>query len=112
MAGEMFENKIRRYIERSSLFMPVLSRSCVTPERRFFRLEWDHAQRVAITAPETSRFILPVVIDDLPPDHEDIPMRFRAVHWERLPNGRTTPEFLDVVKQLYREYQSRTVVRA
>lgn len=112
MAGEMFENRIRRYIERSCLFIPVLSRSCVTPDRRFFRLEWDQAQRVAIMAPESSRFIVPVVIDDLPPDHEDIPARFRAVHWERLPNGRTTPEFIDVVKRLYREYQSRTVVRA
>lgn len=112
MAGELFENKIRRHIERCSLFIPVLSRSCVTPERRFFRLEWDHAQRVAITTPESSRFIVPVVIDDLPPDHEDIPARFRAAHWERLPGGRATPEFVDTVKGLYREFQSRTVVRA
>jgi hypothetical protein len=112
MAGELFENKIRRHIERCSLFIPVLSKSCVTPERRFFRLEWDHAQRVAITAPESSRFIVPVVIDDLPPDHEDIPARFRAVHWERLPGGQTTPAFVETVKCLYREFQSRTVVRA
>jgi hypothetical protein len=112
MAGDVFENKIRRYIERSSLFMPVLSRACVTPERRFFRLEWDHAQRVAITAPESSRFIVPVVIDDLPPDHQDIPAKFRATHWERLPNGRTTPAFVDLVKQIYREHQTRTVGRA
>jgi len=112
VAGEVFETKIRRHIERCSIFIPVLSRNCVTPERRFFRLEWDHAQRVAITAPESSRFIVPVVIDDLPPDHEDIPERFRAVHWERLPNGRATPEFVDTVKRLYREFQSRTVVRA
>lgn len=112
MAGEMFENKIRRNIERASLFIPVLSRSTVTAERRFFRLEWEHAQRVAITAPESAQFILPIAIDDLPPDHEDIPARFRAVHWQRLPNGKTTPEFVDVVKGLYRGYQSRTVVRA
>jgi hypothetical protein len=112
MAGEMFENKIRRHIERCSLFIPVLSRSCVTPERRFFRLEWDHAQRVAITAPESSRFVVPVVIDDLPPDHDDIPARFRAIHWERVPGGRPAPEFVETVKRLYREYQSRTVVRA
>jgi hypothetical protein len=112
MAGDAFESKIRRYIERSSVFIPVLSRSTVTPERRFFRLEWEHAQRVAITAPESSRFILPVAIDDLPPDHQDIPERFRAVNWTRLANGRTVPEFIDQVKQIYREYQSRTVVRA
>jgi hypothetical protein len=112
MAGEVFESKIRRHIERCSLFIPVLSRHCVTPERRFFRLEWDHAQRVAVTAPESSRFIVPVVIDDLPPDHDDIPARFRDVQWTRLPGGRATPEFVDTVKRLYREFQSRTVVRA
>jgi hypothetical protein len=112
MAGDAFEAKIRRYIERSSVFIPVLSRACVTPERRFFRLEWEHAQRVAIMAPETSRYIVPVVIDDLPPDHEDIPEKFRAVHWQRLAGDQTPIEFVDQVRQLYREYQNRTVVRA
>ena len=112
MVGDVFENKIRRHIERASLFIPVLSRSCVTPERRFFRLEWDHAQRVALMAPESSHYILPVVIDDLPPDHEDIPWRFRVVHWERLQHGRPTPDFVDLVRLLFRGYESRTVVRA
>jgi hypothetical protein len=112
LTGDAFEAKIRRHIERCSLFIPVLSRSTVTPERRFFRLEWDHAQRVAITAPETSRFILPVVIDDLPPDHEDIPARFRAVQWQQVPGGHVPPAFVDVVKGLYRQYQSRMAVRA
>jgi hypothetical protein len=112
MSGDAFEAKIRRHIERCSLFIPVLSRSTVTPERRFFRLEWDHAQRVAITAPETSRFILPVVIDDLPPDHEDIPARFRAVQWQQVPGGHVPTAFVDVVKGLYRQYQSRMAVRA
>jgi hypothetical protein len=111
-AGEAFEAKIRRSIERCSLFVPVLSRACVTPERRFFRLEWDQAQRVALTAPASARFIVPVAIDDLPPDHEDIPEKFRAVHWERLPGGQVGPGFVDLIRQLYREHQSRTVVRA
>lgn len=112
MAGDAYENRIRRYIERSSVFIPVLSRSCVTPERRFFRLEWEHAQRVAIMAPESSHYILPIVIDDLPPDHEDIPEKFRAIQWSRFADHRTPPEFIDQVRQIYREYQNRTVVRA
>jgi hypothetical protein len=112
LVGDVFENKIRRHIERASLFIPVLSRSCVTPERRFFRLEWDHAQHEALRAPQSSHFILPVVIDDLPPDHDDIPWRFRVVHWEQLKQGRPTPDFVELVKLLYRGYESRTVVRA
>ena len=112
MAGDEFEGKIRRHIERCSLFIPVLSRSTVTAARRFFRLEWDQAQRVAITAPESSQFIVPVVIDDLPHDHEDVPERFRRVHWQPLPAGQVSPEFVDLVKGLYRAYQSRMAVRA
>lgn len=112
MAGDPYENRIRRFIDQASLFIPVLSRSCVTPERRFFRLEWDHAQRIALMAPLSSRFIVPVVIDDLPPDHDDIPERFRATHWQGAPGGAVPPEFVDLVKRLYREYQSRLVVRA
>jgi hypothetical protein len=112
MAGDLFESRIRRHIEQASAFVPVLSRSCVTPERRFFRLEWDHAQRTALMAPASSRFILPVAIDDLAPDHGDIPARFRDAHWERAPGGRVAPDFVELVKRLYREYQSRTVARA
>lgn len=109
--GDAFESRIRRNIERCSLFIPVLSRSCVTPDRRFFRLEWDQALRVAVTAPEAVQYILPVVLDNLPHDHEFIPERFRALHWESQP-GAVSPAFVERVKQLYREYQSRTMVRA
>jgi len=111
-AGDPFEPKIRLNIERCSLFMPVLSRSCVTPARRFFRIEWDHAQRVARTVPASTRFIVPVVIDDLPHGHEDIPEGFRGLHWESLAGGRATPSFVSTIKQLYRDYQTRTAVRA
>jgi hypothetical protein len=112
MAGDLFEGRIRRFIEQASLFVPVLSRACVTPERRFFRLEWEHAQRTALMAPESSRFILPVVIDDLPADHDDIPDRFRGTHWQRAPGGIVPPDFVDLVRRLYREYQGRTALRA
>ena len=37
----------------------------MTPDRRFFRLEWDQALRVAVTVPESAEFILPVAVDDL-----------------------------------------------
>jgi hypothetical protein len=110
--GESFEAKIRRNIDQCSLFIPLLSRSCVTRERRFFRLEWDHAQRVAVTAPASSQFILPVAIDDLPPDHEDLPASFRALHWQRLEGGQPPQQFVELVRGLYRDFQSRTLVRA
>jgi hypothetical protein len=111
-AGDAFESRIRRNIERCSLFIAVLSKNCVTPDRRFFRLEWDQAQRVAITVPESAEFILPVAVDDLPHDHAFVPEKFRQLHWHAQPGSIVDPAFIDRVKQLYREHQSRTVVRA
>ncbi len=110
-AGDAFESRIRRNIERCSLFIAVLSKSCVTPERRFFRLEWDQAQRVAITVPESAEFILPVAVDDLSHDHEFIPEKFRQLHWQTQRGSTVEPGFVDRVRQLYREHQSRTAVR-
>ena len=110
-AGDAYESKIKRNIERCSLFLPLLSRRCVTPEKRFFRREWKHAQYVAETVRESARFIVPAVLDDLPTDHEDIPETFRAIQWEALPGGRVTPEFVALVRQLYRDHQVRTAVR-
>lgn len=109
--GDAFESRIRRNIERCSLFIAVLSKSCVTPDRRFFRLEWDQALRVALTVPESAEFILPVVIDDLPHDHEFIPEKFRKLHWQPQPGRAVDPAFADRVKQLFRGHQSRTAVR-
>jgi hypothetical protein len=110
-AGDAFESRIRRNIERCSLFIAVLSKSCVTPDRRFFRLEWDQAQRVAVTVPESAEFILPVAVDDLRHDHEFIPEKFRQLHWQTQQGSTVDPGFVDRVRQLYREHQSRTVIR-
>jgi len=107
-AGDAYEAKIRANIERASLFLPVLSRHALTPARRFFRLEWDHAERVAVQAPPSMRYIVPVAIDDLPPDEPALPERFRKLHWVRLPDGRPTADFVASVRQLYREYQRST----
>jgi len=45
--GDDFEVKIKTNIDKCSLFIPVISRNTLTPVRRFFRIEWDYAQRVA-----------------------------------------------------------------
>jgi hypothetical protein len=108
-AGDAYEAKIRRNIERCSLFVPLISTHTLTRAPRFFRLEWDHAERVAIQLPQSATFIIPVVLDDTSPNEERLPERFRKLHWTRLPGGQTTPEFVAVMKQLFREYQKSSV---
>jgi hypothetical protein len=104
-AGDAFGEKIRSHIERCALFLPIISRRVLTPGRRFFRQEWAHALRVADQAPPNMPFIVPVVVDDTTPREAALPERFRQLHWESLPQGQPTPEFLGRMKRLFREYQ-------
>ena len=105
--GNDWEAKLRRSIHQCSLFLPVISQQTLTPERRFFRVEWnlalDEAQKASFSDDEA--FLLPVVIDDTKIDDPAIPAKFRATQWKALPGGQPTPDFVSRVQQLYRKYQ-------
>jgi hypothetical protein len=104
-AGENFEVKIKTNIDRCSLFIPIISRNTLTGKARFFRTEWKHAQNLAERYPQNKRFIIPVAIDETLPDASEVPQEFRKLNWERIRDGYAPPEFVDEVKQLYRDYQ-------
>jgi hypothetical protein len=110
-AGDDYELKIKRNIERCSLFVPVISANCLTPKRRFFRIEWNHAQGVAQQVPPSMQFILPVAVDDTSPAEPFLPDAWRALHWQRLIGGQTTPAFVETVRRLYRDYQKSALAR-
>ena len=105
--GNDWEAKLRRSIHQCSLFLPVISQQTLTPERRFFRVEWnlalDEAEKASFSDDEA--FLLPVVIDDTKIDDPAIPAKFRATQWKSLPGGQPTPDFVSRVQQLYRKYQ-------
>lgn len=103
--GDPWQDKIRRNIENCSFFVPVISRHTLIPERRYFRVEWRHAEAVAMQVAPSMKFILPVVIDETTSAEPGLPGSFRDVQWTRLPQGNVTPEFAASMKQLYREYQ-------
>jgi len=105
--GDDWEGKLRRNIHQCSLFVPVISRQTLTADRRFFRVEWNLALEEARMASFSSdeAFLLPVVIDDTPIDHQALPAKFRTIQCRVLPGGQPTREFVDQIKQLYRKYQ-------
>ena len=103
--GENFESKIKTNIDQCSLFVPIISQNTLTPKPRFFRTEWNHAQQLALRYPDSMRFIIPVAIDDTPPDAAAVPEQFRKLHWERMPDGQASAEFVAEIKRLYRDYQ-------
>jgi hypothetical protein len=47
------------------------------------------------------------VIDDTSITHPDLPPKFGTVQWQTLPGGTPTPEFVNRVKQLYRQHQMK-----
>jgi hypothetical protein len=105
--GDEWEGKLRRNIHHCSLFVPVISRQTLTPDRRFFRVEWNLALEEAQMASFSSEdaFLLPVVIDDTSIDHPALPAKFRAIQWKSLPGGEPESGFINQVKHLYRKYQ-------
>ena len=53
------------------------------------RLEWNLAVDRSHLMTSNKTFLLPVVIDDTREDDENVPARFKDIHWARLPAGET-----------------------
>jgi hypothetical protein len=104
-SGDDFEARIKSNIERCSVFIPIISRNTLTGGPRFFRIEWNYAQEMSLRFPDDWRFIIPVVIDDTPPDESAVPKKFRKLHWESIQDGRIHEAFVNEIKGLYRDYQ-------
>ncbi|MET0398175.1 MAG: toll/interleukin-1 receptor domain-containing protein [Longimicrobiaceae bacterium] len=103
--GDDYEQEIRTRIRDASFFAPVLSRNVLTPERRFFRVEWDEALDEERRVAENQHFIVPIRIDDLPPDTPGLPERFRKLQWLPLGEGAELGDTVQYLQKLYRRYQ-------
>jgi TIR domain/SIR2-like domain len=102
--GDPYEEVIKHAIERCSAFVPLLSPRVLTPKPRFFRLEWDHAEKVAVRVPRTRHFIVPVALDGISSMDERLPERFRETHWA-LMEGKCPEAVVKVLTEAYRNYQ-------
>ncbi len=99
--GDDYDRKIQRNIARCSYFIPVIS---ATTDRRleaYFRREWSYALDRARNIAEGALFILPVCIDDTDAGAAQVPERFKALHFTRLPGGEVTPEFARRLQELF-----------
>jgi hypothetical protein len=78
-----FEKKIRKNIEKSKAFIPILSKHVLTTVPRFFKGEWTWAikqNEFRLGCP----FIFPIIIDDMDVNHNLIPEEFRKLHCAKL----------------------------
>jgi hypothetical protein len=108
-SGDQWEKKISEGLSKCSLFAPIISKHSFTPEARFFREEWVAAEKVVHQLPSSRNFVVPVAVDDISPEAEqvkkDVPEAFQKAQWVLLPDGRVTPDFVDRVKDLFRQYK-------
>jgi hypothetical protein len=98
--GDDYDRKIQRNIARCSYFVPVIS---ATTQRRlegYFRREWSYAIDRARNIAEGALFILPVCIDDTNEVDAQVPERFKALHFTRLPGGDVPAGFVRRLSEL------------
>jgi hypothetical protein len=83
----------------------VLSRACVTSDRREFRYEWDVATDEQSKAAAGVPFVLPLAVDDVGESEPSLDL-FRDLQWERAPLHRPSRDFLDKLRMLIRTHRS------
>lgn len=105
--GDDFDQQIKKNIRACSLFVPVISANTQARHEGYFRLEWSLAAERSKLIAETIPFILPVVIDPVSENDALVPERFLQVQWTRLPGGNPTPEFVERMVRLIRDFRKR-----
>jgi TolB-like protein len=98
--GDAWDQAIRRQIKTCALFIPVISRHTHDRDEGYFRLEWKLAVDRSHLISANRAFLLPVVVDDMRDDDENVPDRFREVQWTRLSAGETPSTFVKRVQRL------------
>jgi hypothetical protein len=102
-AGDKFQDAILQGIKSCSFFLPIISSSTDTMERRFFRREWAEAVDEAKCRADDCPFILPVSVDHGSPDARRVPSEFKERHWTRLEGGRLPGDFVELMRARIRD---------
>lgn len=105
--GDDFDQQIKRNIRTCSLFVPVISANTQARHEGYFRLEWNLAVERAKLIADTVPFILPIAIGPVSDREALVPERFLQVQWTRLPDGAATPEFVERMVRLIRDFRKR-----
>jgi adenylate cyclase len=98
--GDAWDRQIRKQIHDCALFVPVISVHSDARHEGYFRREWRLAVERTGDMAEDMAFLLPVVVDNIPDATARVPDGFRAVQWSRLPDGQTSPAFVELVQRL------------
>lgn len=106
-SGEVFETVITERIHECAFFLPIISKSTLNLERRFFRLEWNVAIAESRKWPDSYPFIQPIIVDQSSIESSEIPHEMRRRHCPRCLNGELEPDFFKNLLRTLRRYQKR-----
>jgi hypothetical protein len=106
--GDAFDPKIARAIDQSAIFLPIISRSSITDQPRYFNLEWKYALAIDAKLNAGVRFIVPLVSDNTAYTEPALPVRFRELTWEHLDEKFPAPPFVKNLRDTVKRYRSRT----
>jgi len=112
-AGDDWDERIRRNVERCSLFVPIVSRETLreSNRRRYFWREWNSASRIADGIAASEPFIVPVVIDDTHVESADaLPGCFSRVQAIDAPGGKIDAVSVRRLVKLVQEFHRRQPV--
>lgn len=110
--GDAWDEMIRRQIAECALFIPVISTATAARLEGYFRLEWTLADQRTQRMARTKTFIVPVCIDATPESGSDVPESFVRVQWSRLPDGASSPVFIERVRSLLNADKTRSPIAA
>jgi len=98
--GDAWDNSIRKQIKACALFIPIVSKHSRVRAEGYFRLEWKLAVDRSHLMAADKAFLVPVAVDATHEADARVPDRFREVQWSRLPEGETSPAFVERVRRL------------
>jgi TIR domain/SIR2-like domain len=118
--GDDYAKEVKNAINRCGLFLPICSRTTqMRPdaaneeERPFFRREWSWAleRSAKIQQEEPDRkFVIPVVVDDLPFAASNVPSEFKKLHASELCDGAATQDFISELRNMVRSIKRKEFV--
>jgi len=92
-----YEKVIRRNIQESRAFVPILSPHVLTTSPRFFKGEWTWAIKQSEFRTGVP-YIFPIIIDNMDVNNYMIPEEFRRIHCVKLEDNNLS----DVIKKIIR----------
>ena len=98
--GDAWDRRIREQIRDCRLFIPVVSANTERRDEGYFRREWSLAADRTRDMAHKRTFLVPVVLDGTAADRASVPEKFSELQWTRLPDGQTSPEFVERIRQL------------